>query len=334
MANKNQVTLTFAGDTTQATKAFSDVGTAADKMGGKVHEASSSFDTVGEGFDRAEGKAMGFRDTVTGVQDSVIGFGAILKGDFSADALTTAGAGVGDLASGFANLLVPMGKVVFTTAASTASLIAHKTASFAVSAATKVWAAGQWLLNVALTANPIGLIIVGIAALIAIVVLIAKKTTFFQDVWRVSWGWIKKTAVAVWDWLKDLPAKIGTVFGKIAGFITAPFRAAFNFVADAWNNTIGRLSWSVPSWVPLIGGNTISVPQLPHFHQGGTVPGSPGSEMLAVLQAGERVIPAGRSGGGAVIEIRSGGSKLDDAIVEIVARAVRRSGAGAIGLAA
>ena len=334
MANKNQVTLTFAGDTTQATKAFKEVGTASETMATKVHASGESFDRAGEGFDRAEGKAIGFRDTVTGVQDSVVGFGKILKGDFSAEALVTAGAGVGDLASGFANLLIPMGKVVFTTAASTASLIAHKTASFAVSAATKVWAAGQWLLNVALTANPIGLIIVGIAALIAVIVLIATKTKFFQTVWNASWGWIKKTAVSVWDWLQGLPAKIGAVFGKIAGFITAPWRAAFNFIADAWNNTIGSLRWTVPSWVPVIGGNTVAVPQLPKFYNGGVVPGSPGSEMLAVLQAGERVIPAGRGGGGAVIEIRSGGSKLDDAIVEIVARAVRRSGAGAIGLAA
>lgn len=200
----------------------------------------------------------------------------------------------------------------------------------AVKVATVAWTVVQWLLNAALTANPIGLVIVAIAALIAIIILIAKKTTFFQDVWKVAWGWIKKTSLSVWEWLKKLPGRIGGVFEKVGRFISAPFRAAFNFVADAWNNTVGRLSWSVPSWVPLIGGNTISVPQLPHFHSGGIVPGARGQEVLGVLQAGERVIPAGQSGG--EIVIRSGGSRMDDALVELIARAVRRGGPGAINI--
>jgi len=44
-----------------------------------------------------------------------------------------------------------------------------------VAVSTKVWTGAQWLLNAALSANPIGLIIVGIAALIALVVVIVKK---------------------------------------------------------------------------------------------------------------------------------------------------------------
>jgi hypothetical protein len=188
----------------------------------------------------------------------------------------------------------------------------------------------QWAWNVAMDANPIGLIIAAVVILVGVIVLIATKTTWFQDLWRVAWGWIKRTAVSFWDWLKDLPAKIGSTFMKIGNFITAPFRAAFNFIADAWNNTIGSLRWTVPDWVPLIGGSTVSVPQLPHFHSGGVVPGSPGQEVLAVLQAGETVTPAGRGGGGMTLVIQSGGSKLDDAIVEIIARAVRRAGPGVI----
>jgi hypothetical protein len=47
---------------------------------------------------------------------------------------------------------------------------------------------------------------------------------------------------------------INEAFGGIFSIMTWPFRTAFNFIADAWNNTIGRLSWSVPGWVPGIGG--------------------------------------------------------------------------------
>lgn len=324
--SKPQVTLTLAGDSTQLEKAFSSVGSSAKAMSDDVGSASKSFDVAAEGFDTAEQRATGFRDTVTGVQDSVKGFGALLRGEFTAESLVTAGAGVGDLASGFSNLLVPAIKSsVEWLKASKLGLMAQAAWSGIVRAATATWTGVQWLLNVALTANPIGLIIVAIAALVAIIVLIATKTTWFQDLWGVVWGFVKKTALDVWDWLKTLPEKIGSVFKSIAGFITAPFRAAFNFIADAWNNTLGKLSWTIPDWVPFIGGNTISAPKMPKFHAGGVVPGAPGSEMMAILQAGERVVPNGGSGG-MVLEIRSSGSRVDDLLVEILTRAVKARG--------
>lgn len=106
--------------------------------------------------------------------------------------------------------------------------------------------------------------------------------------------------------------------------MTWPFRTAFNYISDAWNSTIGSLSWTVPGWVPFIGGNSISVPHIPRFHGGGTVPGPPGQEQLAILQGGEEVSTT-RGGGGDIV-IRSGGSQLDELLVEVLARAVRRRG--------
>lgn len=185
--------------------------------------------------------------------------------------------------------------------------------------------AAQWAWNAAQAASPTTWIIIAIVALIAVIVLIATKTTWFQDIWRVAWGGIKTAAVAVWDWLNDLPGKIGDTFKSVSGAISAPFRAAFNLVSDAWNNTIGKLSWTVPGWIPFIGGNTIAAPHLPRFHAGGVVPGAPGSEMMAILQAGETVTPAGQ-GGGMVLELRSSGNDVDDMLVEILSRAVGRRG--------
>lgn len=184
--------------------------------------------------------------------------------------------------------------------------------------------AAQWAWNAAQLASPTTWIILAIVALIAVIVLIATKTDWFQRAWRNSWNWIKNAASNTWDFLKKIPGWIGTAFARIADFITRPFRTAFNAVAGAWNNTVGSLSWSVPGWVPGIGGNSISAPRIPRFHSGGTVPGPAGSEMLAILQAGETVTPAGQAG--AVIEIRSGGTTLDDALVEILSRAVRVRG--------
>lgn len=345
MGNKNTVTLTFAGDTDKLEKSFDRVGTAAKSMSTEVGHSAEKFDEVGEKFDVADTRAMGFRDTLTGVQDSFSGLKSIASGDIGFTSLLTAGAGVGDLASGFANFLVPAAKDAVTwLKEGKLATVATEVAQRAAALGAKVWAGAQWLLNAALDANPIGLVVIAIAALVAIIVVIAVKTTWFQDLWRVTWGAVKDAAAwaadavvgyvkwvvgnyeAAWQFLESLPGRLGRAFAAVGNFLFAPFRWAFNMIADAWNSTIGRLSWSVPSWVPGIGGNSIGAPKLPHFHTGGVVPGAPGSEMLAVLQAGERVIPAGGGGPGGVLEVRAApglDSEVARLLVKLLAYAQR-----------
>lgn len=318
MAANNSVTLTFAGETKNLEAAFGRVGGAAKTMGDKVeHEAGGGFKKAGETADEVDTKAMGFRDTLTGVQDTAGGLGQIMKGNLF-DGFLQLGAGIGDLGSGFYNLLLPA--LEKTKIATLASAGASKVAAVG----SEIWAGAQKLLNIAFLTSPITWIIIGIVALIAVIVLIATKTTWFQTAWKVAWGGIKKAAEAVgswfkdtlygkwikgawdgikgagekvWDWMKALPGKLKTAFLNVSKFVSAPFRAGFNAVSTAWNNTVGRLHWTVPGWVPGIGGDSFSAPTLPKFHSGGTVPGIPGSEQLAILQAGERVSPVTSSGG-------------------------------------
>jgi len=160
--------------------------------------------------------------------------------------------------------------------------------------------AAQWAWNAATLGSPVTWIVLGIAAIVAGIVLLVKNWDTVKAAGAKAWNWIKDAASSAWNFLKKIPGWIATAFSGIAKFISAPYRKAFNLISDAWNNTIGRLSWTVPGWVPGIGGNTISVPNLPKFHSGGTVPGPPGSEMLAVLQGGEEVVPRGGDGGGTV----------------------------------
>jgi hypothetical protein len=181
--------------------------------------------------------------------------------------------------------------------------------------------AAQWAWNAAQFASPTTWIVAGIVALIAIVVLLVKHWDKVKAAGAAAWNWIKKAASNAWDFIKKIPGWLGTAFKNIAKVISWPYRQAFNLIADAWNNTIGRLSWTVPGWIPGIGGNTISVPNLPHFHTGGTVPGAPGSEMLAVLQAGETVIPASVAGGQLVHVV----VKIDrDVLVDAVTKGYRK----------
>lgn len=119
--------------------------------------------------------------------------------------------------------------------ANTVVLVASKVAMFAARAATIAWTAVQWLLNAALLANPIGLIIIAIVALIAIIVLIATKTTWFQDIWKVVWGGIKDAASAVGDWFANtLWPLIKGVWDFIKDLITAHVNSIKNTLSSIW----------------------------------------------------------------------------------------------------
>lgn len=317
----NQVLLTFAGDEKSLTQSFDRTGTAADRMSDKLHESGSGFDRAGEAADGAEGKAQGFSDTLTGVADIGAGTGEILKGNLF-EGFVTLGTGAADLAGGLAEFLIPaLAKTKIGTLASAA-------ASKVAAAGSKAWAAAQWVMNSALWASPITWVVAGVILLIGVIVLIATKTDWFSRAWRASWAWIRSAASNTWDWLKKLPGWIGGAFAKIGNSISAPFRYAFNSIARAWNNTVGRLSWTVPGWVPIIGGNSISVPNLPTFHAGvGVVPGVPGTPTVALLQAGEKVSsPASRDGDGTGWVAIRGDSVIDALVQAIAARVDKRGG--------
>jgi hypothetical protein len=318
----NQVTLTFAGETKGLEESFHKAGGAARQMGDETHDG---FHKAGEAADAVDTKAMGFRDTVTGVQDSMTGLHMLMgdrkPGQTMADSLLTLGMGVGDLGSGFYNFLIPALKG--TKVATLAQAAAGKVAG----GASKVWAAGQWLLNASLLASPITWIIVGIVALVAVIVLIATKTNWFQRAWGAAWGFIRSAASNAWGFIRQIPGWIAGAFSGIAGSISSPFRSAFNFIASAWNNTVGGLSFSIPSWVPGLGGNSFGVPRIPYFHSGGVVPGVVGTNVLAMVQAGERVgsVASGGSGGQTIV-INVGGQRLGDVLLDPLRQAVRTRG--------
>jgi hypothetical protein len=161
----------------------------------------------------------------------------------------------------------------------------------------------------------------------------------FQQIWdKVVWvkdsivgafNWIKDRIVGAFNWVKE---KVMGVFDGIVGFfgglgermlrglgniadvLKAPFKAAFNGIAKLWNNTVGKLSFSAPDWVPGIGGKGFSMPKLPELAKGGLVMPRPGGTIAKIAEAGEAeaVIPLSKldaiiSGGGGS---GSGGSKI------------------------
>lgn len=337
----NQVTLTFAGEEKPLTDSFDRVGGAAKKMDDDVGSAARSMDEHGNALERTGGHADNAERNLIGVHDVIDGTATIMKGP-GKDGIVAYIQGWADLAGGLAPILEWLSK---TKVATLAQAAAQKIAAVA----SKVWAAGQWVLNAALSANPIGLVVIAIAALVAIFVIAWKHSETFRKIVIGAWQGIMSAAKAVgrfftdtlWPWLKgvgdriagmfhDIPGKIKAAFSGLFNILTWPYRKAFNFIADAWNNTIGRLHWTVPDWVPGIGGKGIDVPNLPHFHAGGVVPGVPGTPTVAVLQAGEQVgsVASSTRDDGGWVSIR-GDAVIDALVTAIASRVAAKGGRGA-----
>jgi hypothetical protein len=64
---------------------------------------------------------------------------------------------------------------------------------------------GQLMLNVAMIANPVGLVVAALAGLVIGLVVAYKKSETFRGIVNGLWGWIKKLAVVAWDLGQKLP---------------------------------------------------------------------------------------------------------------------------------
>lgn len=115
---------------------------------------------------------------------------------------------------------------------------------------TKLAAAGQWLLNAAMAANPIVLVITAIVALIAALVLLWNKSESFREFWINLWENIKSVAgnvatavgdffVNVFTGLKegalDALLTIQSIFSKIPEWFETKFKKAWENVKKVFS---------------------------------------------------------------------------------------------------
>lgn len=123
------------------------------------------------------------------------------------------------------------------TIVSTAASLAQRGALIAGSAAMKAAAAAQWLLNAAMSANPIGIIIILIIALVAGIVLLWQRNEGFREAVTKAWNAIKdgiRAAIdgikgfiqgmidkvqALWEKIQAIKDKIVGAFGGIMDFL-------------------------------------------------------------------------------------------------------------------
>lgn len=92
-----------------------------------------------------------------------------------------------------------MAVATIRTAMATEGTVAYAIASKVTAAASKAWAVAQWALNAALTANPIGIIIALIAALVVGFIVAYKKSDTFKKIVDAALRGIGVAAKWMWN---------------------------------------------------------------------------------------------------------------------------------------
>jgi len=129
-----------------------------------------------------------------------------------------------------------------------------------VTVATRAYAIAQWLLNAALSANPIGLIIIAIAALTAGVILAYRHSSKFREIVQSAFSVAKQNAILLLGPIgllirafQILYQRSGTVRTAVKAAMDA-IHAAIQRVLDLVNDLIGAIGNihfpSKPDWVP------------------------------------------------------------------------------------
>src|SRR5690606_6324764 len=119
------------------------------------------------------------------------------------------------------------------TARQTAALVAQRVATIATEAATKLMAAAQWLLNAAMSANPIFLVVGALAALTAGVVWAYQNVEWFRNLVDNLWGFLKGLANLIGGALADAFTKVANWFRDLPGTVIGFFSDAATWLYDA-----------------------------------------------------------------------------------------------------
>jgi len=199
-----------------------------------------------------------------------------------------------------------IGKAVLVVGALTGAIMLAGAAVKAYETITKAMALAQTLLNAVMSANPIGLVVIAIAALTAALILAYQHSETFRKIITEAFDAVKDAAGIV---AKAVAFAFNAALGGIKFEINAVIAMA-NLAIRALNG----IHVSIPSWIPGVGGRSfgIDLPTIPMLAEGGIVT-KPTLAMIGEAGA-EAVIPLSKSGmgGGINVVVNVGGSVVQE----------------------
>lgn len=213
---------------------------------------------------QARNSTGGIQTAIENSKTAVIrGIGKIIEAFGSGNLAET----VSGLGSGFESALASVAglikfvkdnSAVFTVIAVgvgvfTGAVVAYNTAVWLASAASKAWTvatqtatAVQWLFNAALSANPLALLAVALAAVVAGLVWFFTQTETGKNIWNGFVEFLSSTITSIGQWFQGLWNGIVNTFGGVAGWFGGIFQGAWNAITGVFGRLGGFFSvvWS------------------------------------------------------------------------------------------
>lgn len=150
---------------------------------------------------------------------------AALKAMYAADAMKT-------LITSIGRAVIAYGALGAAKAKEMATNVAYRAAQLASAVATGVATAAQWLLNAAMSANPLTLIIIAIVALVAAIVIAYRSSETFRNIIQAVFKAILSVVMSVVNWFKSVFAAVWPWVAKIIKTYMAIVKAVWSTM---WN---------------------------------------------------------------------------------------------------
>ncbi|MFF0816641.1 hypothetical protein ACFYVR_16040 [Rhodococcus sp. NPDC003318] len=148
---------------------------------------------------------------------------------------------------------VVQGVFAAATGRSAASLGTNTVALAAHRAALLIGTAAQWAFNAAISANPIALIVIAIAALVAGLVYFFTQTETGKRIWEAVWSGIQTALSVAWEFIKSVFDKLGAIFSWLYDNVVQPVFTALK-VALAVVVTAFLLLWEgIKLYIEMVG---------------------------------------------------------------------------------
>ena len=164
---------------------------------------------------------------------------------FISDGLEKVSGAIGFIADNINIILPILGVLMGSFLVLKGILIAHAAAQWLSIVATSVatgsttgLTAAQWLLNAALTANPIGIIIMLIAAFVGGLIYLWNTNEGFRKAVIAIWNQIVATFLGAWNWIQGVWNGAGDWFNGIGQAIGDAFNGVGQFIIDSFNGAI------------------------------------------------------------------------------------------------
>ncbi|MEV2277877.1 phage tail tape measure protein [Nocardiopsis sp. NPDC049922] len=171
-------------------------------------------------------------------------------------------AAAGSFLKTLALVAVEYTKIAVRAVAARAAILGQAIVQRAIAVATGIWTAAQWALNLAMSANPLGLIVIAIIAVIAAIVLLWRNSETFRSIVTGAFNAVWSAIKFVWSWVKSnwplllaiITGPIGIAIGLVIRYwdqIKAATLAAWQWVKSSIGAVVDWLVWLFLNFTPV-----------------------------------------------------------------------------------